>query len=462
MPKYDYESIIDNFLLVINKIKPAGNRLFSLALPIEIKNRLSIIDKADSQNLDYILFSLPYEKKTFIGIDSLWELKKNNLSLGSKRQIIQSIVKEKITNFDLLSLHGIPLIFSTKKFNDSKEKDIWQNFDNENFVIPRFLFCFSDVGSFIILNFFKSKISASLIYSSFYYLLNFLSLITKPKTNALIKRIHKQSEYKKWKKQVEELLDLINKKKFQKIVLSRKVKYRLTTEICLSEILNKLESRFPETTIYMIKRKNSIFFGATPELLLKLDNKKIFTEALAGSAPRGKSYKEDKIYESDLLISSKNREEQKIVTDYILNSILKFTTNIHFNKIPEIKKLSNIQHLNTKISAAIKNNVTVFDLINTIYPTPAICGIPAKKAKRKIHEIEEYNRGLYSGVVGWIDENLDGSFYVAIRSALINNNYLYVFAGCGIVTGSDPKLEYEETELKLNSILSLFKYEKKN
>lgn len=456
MQKFDYDSIIDNFLASTKNIKPASNRLFSIALPINIKNLSLIIDNINTKKNDFILFSVPSENKTFIGIDILWELKGKNSSSKTKHKSIESIIENKFTNFASLSLREIPIVFSSVKFEDTDKNDIWKNFNKANWVIPRFLFCKTESGTFLIINFFQAYLFETAIYSSFFYLLDLLRVTHKSFINGIIKIVRQKSAFERWEKQVEELLVLIRKKEFRKVVLSRRVEYELLSEISLTGLICNLEKKFPDTTIFMINRKGSIFFGATPELLIKLDHRKIFTEALAGSAPRGKSVDEDKIFANDLLNSKKNRVEQKFVTDYIVDSLSNLVKNIHFNKTPEIKKLSNIQHLRTKISGLVKSDVSIFDLINAIYPTPAICGIPTAKAKKKIHAIEKYNRGLYSGVIGWIDEKLEGSFYVAIRSALIDERNLYVFAGCGIVDGSNAKSEFDETKLKLNPILSLF------
>jgi menaquinone-specific isochorismate synthase len=110
----------------------------------------------------------------------------------------------------------------------------------------------------------------------------------------------------------------------------------------------------------------------------------------------------------------------------------------------------------------LKNGVSIYSVIKKLHPTPAMCGLPAENAKLIIENLELFDRGLYSGVIGWIDFNNNADIAVGIRSALLKGNRLRAFAGCGIVKGSDALTEYNETELKLKPMLSLFENENIN
>src|SRR5690606_15629740 len=101
-------------------------------------------------------------------------------------------------------------------------------------------------------------------------------------------------------------------------------------------------------------------------------------------------------------------------------------------------------------------------VMRSLFPTPAVCGIPKDKSLKLIEETETFDRGLFSGIIGWFNTDGYGEFFVSIRSALVNDKKLYAYAGCGIVDGSDPVEEFEETNLKLNPILSLFNNADKN
>ena len=174
----------------------------------------------------------------------------------------------------------------------------------------------------------------------------------------------------------------------------------------------------------------------------------------------GKDETEDKELAEELLNSQKNLNEQKAVVEFIEDSFQDFSDEIIYEEKPIIRKLSNIQHLWTPIKAKLNKGYTIFHLLKSIHPTPAICGAPWSVALSNIKQLENFERGLFAGITGWFNFDNEGEFAVSIRSALLRGNNLYAFAGCGIVEGSDPEIEFEETELKLKPILSLFENEK--
>ncbi len=247
---------------------------------------------------------------------------------------------------------------------------------------------------------------------------------------------------------------------FKKVVLSREVCLELKTSTNVTKLLNDLSAKYPRCYTFAFNKNNSLFLGASPEKLAKFSNNQIEVDALAGSAPRGETLEEDLNYENFLLNSEKNLNEQQAVVSFINQLLEDITENIYFKKNPVIRKLPNIQHLWTVITAKLKNDYKLFDVLKALHPTPAICGTPWKTARDFILDIEPHDRGLYSGNIGWFNFNGSGEFAVAIRSALIKNKKLYAYAGCGIVEGSEPNLEFEESEIKLKPILSLFVDEK--
>jgi len=155
-------------------------------------------------------------------------------------------------------------------------------------------------------------------------------------------------------------------------------------------------------------------------------------------------------------LNTKNIKEHQCVINFIEDAIAEYATKITSDKNPQIKELSNVHHLYTKIRAKLNSKTDTFRLLESLYPTPAVCGLPKLKAMNAINEIESFDRGLYSGLIGWFDLSLNCEFAVAIRSALYKNGKLYLYAGAGIVKESDPEEEYSETELKFKTILNLF------
>jgi menaquinone-specific isochorismate synthase len=183
------------------------------------------------------------------------------------------------------------------------------------------------------------------------------------------------------------------------------------------------------------------------------------TQALAGSFPRGKTETSDILLETELLNDGKNIVEHKKVLDFIVNQLNSVSENVSYSLNPIVKKLPYIQHLLTRITAKLNNGVSIYSVIKKLHPTPAVCGIPAENAKLIIENLELFERGLYSGIIGWIDLNNNAEIAVGIRSALLKGKSLRAFAGCGLVDGSDALSEFKETELKLTPILSLFENE---
>ncbi len=156
-----------------------------------------------------------------------------------------------------------------------------------------------------------------------------------------------------------------------------------------------------------------------------------------------------------MLNSSKLNHEHDLVVHQMKKAISKYVTKIFTDKIP-VKKLKNIQHLHTILNSELLADTNMFEIIEAIYPTAAICGEPRDKALSLLKKIEDYNRGLYSGIIGYFNLSDEGEFVIGIRSALLYENKLFAYAGCGIVEGSNSEKEFEETELKLRAILSFF------
>jgi menaquinone-specific isochorismate synthase len=270
----------------------------------------------------------------------------------------------------------------------------------------------------------------------------------------------KPEDLESWTAKINAALDEISNGHISKVVLSRRVEKDLDESPSLQRIINKLKEDYKGCYIFAYKKNGSAFIGASPEKLLSFNNTHIETDALAGSIKRGANDFEDSELEIKLLNDSKNLREYGEVVKFVMNAIQPFSKNINYFEKPFIKKLPNIQHLWTPIKAELNNAEDIEEIVKRLHPTPAICGTPREIALELISEIEDYPRGLFSGIIGWYNFDTQGEFAVAIRSALLKNKKLYAFAGCGIVDGSIPQEEFEETKLKLKPILSIFENEK--
>lgn len=263
-----------------------------------------------------------------------------------------------------------------------------------------------------------------------------------------------------WISSVEKANDQIRRKTFKKIVLARRLSVTRNNATPPTSLLNRLRHQYHNCSCFLIHPPNgSSFLGATPEQLVAFQHDFLRTEALAGSMERGETTIEDIDLEMDLSICTKNRNEHQFVVRDIEQRLRPFAHSIHRNNQPEIKKLSNVQHLYTPIRADLKPEATVLSVLEQLHPTPAVGGYPWKKAAPYIQQLENFERGWYAGPVGWLNASGKGEFAVAIRSGLLTEKKAHFFAGCGIVANSDPKAEWDETNLKLKPMLSALRYD---
>lgn len=240
---------------------------------------------------------------------------------------------------------------------------------------------------------------------------------------------------------------------FQKIVLARAVDLTANQPLHPLRVLNGLRERFPECTSFSFADAHGrSFIGASPERLLRVSRGVLETEALAGSARRGQGAAEDAALGAGLLASEKDRREQRHVLDSILRRLAPLGVTPEFADEPVLKKLANVQHLHTPVRAALPGGIHFFDALAALHPTPAVGGTPREVAVARIRPLEGFDRGLYAGAIGWLNARGGGEFLVGLRSGLIEGATARLYAGAGIVAGSDPDKEYAETDLKFRAM----------
>ena len=267
-----------------------------------------------------------------------------------------------------------------------------------------------------------------------------------------------ENEKSNWLNKIETAVDLIKEGSFKKIVLARKLHIRSKQDISDTSLLNQLRQQYPDCYSFLIGFDDkSSFIGATPERLAGFKRTHILTEGLAGSISRGRTASEDAYLEHSLLNSKKDLNEHAFVVDAIEATLSPFAKNIEHPSIPGIKKLSNVQHLFTPMTAYISETASRTEVLKNLHPTPAVGGFPKEKAVPFINKLENFDRGWYAGPIGWINASGEGEFAVAIRSGLIKKREAHFFAGCGIVENSNPLKEWEETKLKFIPMLSALK-----
>ncbi|BAS59443.1 isochorismate synthase [Leptolyngbya boryana NIES-2135] len=258
----------------------------------------------------------------------------------------------------------------------------------------------------------------------------------------------------RFQKSVTAALKLIQSKHFQKIVLADALDITSPLPFNLVSSLSNLRSRYPNCYVFSASNgKGATFIGATPERLVKIENDRLFTVALAGSVPRGKTRAEDARLSATLLSRQKEKHEHQVVIDSIAQHLRNLGLTPQFSP-PSLLQLPNIQHLQTPIRATIPSDLHLLDAVAELHPTPAVAGAPKLIACEHLKSFEPFERSWYAAPIGWMDHHGNGEFAVGIRSCILQGNQARLFAGAGIVAGSDPEKEFAEVQLKLQALLN--------
>lgn len=196
-----------------------------------------------------------------------------------------------------------------------------------------------------------------------------------------------------------------------------------------------------------------VLLGAAPETVATVAGGSFRATAVAGSVARGDSEDERKKLARSLLRSKKDRLEHKMCVEDMVERLAAHSDQIQAEEEPHVLTLSTIQHLETDIHSNLKPGQTVLSVLEALHPTPAVCGLPRDSALAFLKEVEPFQRGWYSGPVGWFDGDGNGVFVPALRSAVGTGSEWRLFAGAGIVAGSNPRQEWDETRIKFMPVL---------
>jgi menaquinone-specific isochorismate synthase len=196
-----------------------------------------------------------------------------------------------------------------------------------------------------------------------------------------------------------------------------------------------------------------VFLGATPETVATASGGMFRATAVAGSVARGRNREEQEALAKELLKSDKDRREHQVCVEDMVARLAEVSDDIQAQPDPHVLTLSAIQHLESVITARLRPNETVISALRALHPTPAVCGFPRDQALELLRVEETFRRGWYAGPVGWFDDDGNGSFVPALRSAIGWGKDWRLFAGAGIVSGSDPEREWAETRIKFQPVL---------
>ncbi len=256
-----------------------------------------------------------------------------------------------------------------------------------------------------------------------------------------------------------ELIDATSVDMPRKVVLSRTLLVNADHPLDVRELVRRLSQDTSVTTFVVplppaANGQPRRLVGATPELLIAKTGTQVISHPLAGSARRYADAAADSASANALLDSEKDQREHRAVVEAILDTLAPHCSQLAVPKHPTLRSTASMWHLGTRIEGSLKDNSTpCTELLSALHPTPAVCGTPRQWARDLISQLEPMDRGFYAGAVGWTDAAGDGAWYVSIRCAEVSGTEARLFAGAGIVSGSDPATETHETAAKFVAML---------
>lgn len=288
-----------------------------------------------------------------------------------------------------------------------------------------------------------------------YQRLSTMPCLDRPPLLPSLRHLWQRTEHQNFQDSVVAALQAIQQQQVQKLVLAHALDVTAPLPLNLPQSLHHLRLCHPHCYVFSVSNgQGHTFLGASPETLLHIDTQRLRTDALAGSAARGATPAGDALLAQALLDSPKERHEHQIVVDFLCDRLAQLQIRPHHPAAPRILKLTNIQHLYTPITGLVPAHCHPLDILAHLHPTPAVAGIPPQRALSLIQQHEAVERSLYAAPIGWLDTQGNAQFIVGIRSALLKGNQARLYAGAGIVAGSNPAREEAEIQLKLQALLN--------
>ncbi|MFL7838734.1 MAG: isochorismate synthase MenF [Candidatus Promineifilaceae bacterium] len=389
------------------------------------------------------------------------------IAWGENRfQEIEQKARQLFEQAQIVGEHSAPILprlFGGFSFRDDFTADnTWAAFHPAHFVLPHYQFVQTGDSSWLTINALIPEVENldeiglelhEALVARYQYLIG-----NERESNLVEKASEFEVRYPMpfeiWEELVNNATQTMVASELNKVVLARVCEIKAKNRIDICQALSFLNATYQECTRFLFEpRPYHAFYGATPEILIRLEGKDFTTMALAGSMPRGKTADEDQANAGELFSSRKERHEHQLVTQAIRRRLEPVTSHLNIPDAPDVYRLSYIQHLMTPITGTLNKQSGILPLVQLLHPTPAMGGSPRDLAMDFIRENEPVPRGWYAAPVGWIDSQGDGEFIVAIRSAVAQERRVWCYAGAGIVLDSQPDREWHETDLKFQPML---------
>ena len=346
-----------------------------------------------------------------------------------------------------------PVFFTFNRFdaeNPAPCDELFDAFPRLRFMLPEIVLIQTDAGSYLQVN------SLSPVYQGRVRRFLKQAASAPARTRRTIPRRIEPDSREDWRRAVGEALAAIDAGVVGKVVLSRRQKLVADEPFSSKDLLVNLIDGDARGTVLLYRYADVFFCGCTPELLVRKDGARVSSMCLAGTCPAGADEQERRRLADELMSDGKNRAEHDYVVRHVREVFRRVCFDVDVPQTPGIMPLTHVQHLHTPAAAQVLDGVSLWELMGDLHPTPAVSGTPVGEARMLIRRIERYNRGFFAGACGYIDAAGDGEFSVGLRTGVFDGETGWLYAGCGIVAGSEADAEYDEIGLKLKTILDAF------
>lgn len=289
-----------------------------------------------------------------------------------------------------------------------------------------------------------------------------IRLPAKKRISSMVEEVIPSPQPEDFKQQVQSAVDKMHDNKLDKVVLSRALDVTFSSAPDVLGLLRKLHNKNQNAYTFSVPLdvtgsfdERRVLIGASPELLISKQGRRISAFPLAGSEPRLKDPDLDRKQSEKLFESRKDRYEHDLVIQAIEKALKPFCKWIHIPKEPSLMSTQTMWHLGTPIEGELlSSDIWSIDLALALHPTPAVGGYPKLLATSEISKTESYSRDHYAGTVGWCDAKGDGEWAVTIRCAQVKGKAIRLYAGAGIVKDSSAQKELDETSAKFRTMLN--------
>ncbi len=442
---------------LLNTFEAAHGRLVSVTIPVPAVDLLAFL--AASEGLPRCYWEHAEEPTAFAGVGAALDLTAWGDDRWAQMQAYAQAVfhRAQITTPDPAA--G-PRLFGGLAFRDDFLPDItWADFAPAQFLLPHYQLTRHGEQHYLTINAHYSleddleALRAALYESLRIKAATLADLPTPTPAPQAPTRVAYPIGLEAWQRMIDAATARIRAGELVKVVLARVAELRFAARVDVLRPLAWLRAAYPNTYRFLFEpRPHVAFYGATPELLLEVQGARFRTMGLAGSARRGRTPQEDAALAEGLLRDPKNCHEHQVVVERIAATLRPLAAELAVGAM-DVLTLSNIQHLHTPIHGTLRQPQGVLTVAQPLHPTPALGGEPRDAALALISELEPAPRGWFGAPVGWVDASGGGQLGVAIRSAIAQQQRVWLYAGCGVVADSDPLKEWDETALKFRPML---------